>query len=122
LYLTPRPATWTDLSQEDAALLDFLRGHAKTSELSADQTLSKTLSLLASAGRYDRLFHVAHAEPPRVRAMLGALGERLGRNPKSLHRLKVSLNPFSRFDFGLLSGMPNARNWQAKERRSHETV
>jgi hypothetical protein len=49
--------------------------------------------------------------------MLGALGEQLGKRPATLGRLRESLNPLSRFDFGLLSGLPNAKRWQAKERR-----
>jgi hypothetical protein len=53
-----------------------------------------------------------------ARAMLGALGERLRKKPESLLGLKASLNPASRFDFGLLSGLPTAHNWQTKERRS----
>jgi hypothetical protein len=49
--------------------------------------------------------------------MLGALGERLGKDSKKIRRLRDSLNPFSRYDFGLLAGLSNARSWQAKERR-----
>jgi hypothetical protein len=48
--------------------------------------------------------------------MLGALGEQIGTNPKALRRLRDSLNPFSRFDFGELVGLTHAREWQAKER------
>jgi hypothetical protein len=46
--------------------------------------------------------------------MLGALGEQLGSNPRTLQALQRSLNPLSRFDFGILSALPNAREWQAK--------
>jgi hypothetical protein len=119
---TRRPAAWAGLSQFDAALLDFLRGHAKASELSPEQTLRKTLKLLAEEGRFERLLRVAETEPPRVRAMLGALGEQIGKNPKALRRLRNSLNLFSRFEFGALAGLTHAREWQAKERRRHETL
>ena len=114
---TRRPAAWAGLSQLDAALLDFLRGHARASELPPDETLRKTLRLLAEEGRFERLLRIAETEPPRVRAMLGALGEQMGRNSKALRRLRASLNPFSRFDFGALAGLTHAREWQAKERR-----
>ena len=84
------------------------------SELSPDATIQKTLTLLAEGDRFERLAGIADSEPPRVRAMLGALGEQLGGNAKTLQSLRQSLNPLSRFDFGLLVTLPNARAWQAK--------
>lgn len=119
---TRRPGAWANLSQTDAALLDFLRRGGKTSELAPAETVRRTLSLLSEKGRFERLLNVADSEPPRVRAMLGALGEQLGKTAPVLRRLRISLNPFSRFDFGLMAELPHARNWQAKERRSHEIV
>ena len=116
------PRAWADLSQTDAALLDFLRRGGKTSELAPAETVRRTLFLLSEKGRFERLLRVADSEPPRVRAMLGALGEQLGKTAPALQRLRISLNPFSRFDFGLLAGLPHARSWQAKEPRSHEIV
>ncbi len=114
---TRRPEAWSRLSETEAALLDFLRHGGRTSELSPEDTIRRTLSLLAEAGRYRRLAEVADTEPPRVRAMLGALGEQLGSHPKAVSKLRESLNPLSRFDFGLFTGLPNAKAWQAKERR-----
>ena len=114
---TRRPEAWADLSQIDAALLEFLRERGRTSELSPEQTVARTLELLSEHGRYDRLLRVMDSEPPRVRAMFGALGEKLGKDQKSLARLRASLNPFSRFDFGALAGLRHAREWQSKELR-----
>jgi len=119
---TRRPEAWANLSEADAALLDFLRRGGTTSELPPEETIRRTLMLLSEEGRFERLFKVAASEPPRVRAMLGALGEELGKTAPVLQRLRASLNPFSRFDFGLLAGLPHARTWQAKEHRSRETV
>jgi len=42
--------------------------------------------------------------------LLGAIGVQLGKKKTALQRLQGSLNPFSRFDFGLLSGLSQARN------------
>jgi hypothetical protein len=47
--------------------------------------------------------------------MLGAIAEQLSPGEPALRRLRASLNPLSRFDFGLLSSLPRARQWQAKE-------
>ncbi len=112
-----RPEAWSKLSEEDAALLDFLRRAGRTSELTPQETIHRTLALLADGSRYQRLIFVAETEPPRVRAILGAFGEQLGRPARELNRLRTSLNPSSRFDFGLFTGLANARAWQAKERR-----
>jgi hypothetical protein len=112
---TRRPEAWARLCESDAALLDFLRQKAKSTELSPEATARKVLGLLSEDGRFERLYKVARFEPPRVRAMLGALGEQLCKNPKALEKLRSSLNPLSRFDFGPLAGLPFARDWQAKE-------
>jgi len=117
LIHTRRPEAWASLTDIDAALLDFLRQAARTSELSPEETVRKIKSLLAERGRFERLQNIATTEPPRVRAILGAVGEQIGKAPKTLQRLRASLNPFSRFDFGVLSALPNARAWQAKEKR-----
>jgi hypothetical protein len=115
---TRRPAAWAGLTGTDAALLDFLRRAARTSELPAEETARRTLSLLSEPGRFERLVRVARYEPPRVRAMLGAVGEALGKRPVVLERLRDSLNPLSRFDFGLLASLPGAGRWQAKGRKA----
>jgi len=113
---TRRPEAWAQLSETDAALLDFLRQRGKASELSPADTVRRTLALASERDRFERLLNVADSEPPRVRAMLGAMGHQLGKSPTALRRLRESLNPFSRFDFGIFAGLRHAREWQAKER------
>jgi hypothetical protein len=111
---TRRPETWAQLSETDGALLDFLRRAGRASELSPEETVRRILALLSGKGRFKRLLSVAATEPPRVRAMLGAIGTHLGTNSAALQRLRASLNPFSRFSFGMLAGLPHAAEWQAK--------
>jgi Family of unknown function (DUF6088) len=110
-----RPEAWTGLSETDAALLDFLRRSGRTSGMSPDDTVRRLLSLFSEKDRFERLLKIADTEPPRVRAMLGAIGEQLAPGMPALEHLRSSLNPVSRFDFGLLSSLPRARQWQAKE-------
>jgi Family of unknown function (DUF6088) len=110
-----RPEAWTSLSEADAALLDFLRRGGKASELSPQETVRRTVALFSEKGRFERLLGVADTEPPRVRAMMGAIGQQIGKKSAALTRLRRSLNPLSRFDFGVLVGLPSARAWQAKE-------
>jgi hypothetical protein len=118
LIHTRRPDAWRTLSDVDAALLDFLRQGGKTSELSPQETIRRVTKLLSERGRLARLAKVAASEPPRTRALLGAFAEQLGARPALLARFRDSLNPLSRFDFGLFLELPNAKRWQAKKRRS----
>jgi hypothetical protein len=118
---TRRPAAWGTLSELDAALLDFLRNRGDTTELTPEQTVDKLLQYFREPGRFERILNAAPTEPPRVRAILGAIGEEIGQPGSRLARLRKSLNPLSRFDFGILTALAYARNWQAKERKAHET-
>ncbi len=119
LVHTRRPAAWRTLSEEDASLLDFLRSRGALSELPAEETAQKLLEHFREPGRFERLLKVAPSEPPRVRAMLGAIGEQIGQPENGLAHLRESLNPLSRFDFGILAALACARRWQAKERPDH---
>jgi hypothetical protein len=111
---TRRPEAWARLSEVDAALLDFLRRGGKNSELTPSETIDRAVALLSESGRFERLLKVADSEPPRVRAIFGAIGEQIGKPADMTQRLRASLNPFSKFDFGLLAGLPSAKHWQAK--------
>lgn len=111
---TRRPAARAILDAEEGALLEFLRDRAMTSDLSSSDTVQRLSALVGDRTRFARLVRAAQYEPPRVRAMLGALGEIAGAPPRVVQTLRDSLNPLSRFDFGALSTLPNARSWQAK--------
>lgn len=111
---TRRPDAWKHLTEEEAAILDFLRRGGKDSELTPEETTRRVLRLLSKSDTYAHLARVADSEPPRVRALLGAFGEQIGVKPAALNRLRQSLNPSSRFDFGMFADMPNAKAWQAK--------
>ena len=119
---TRRPESWRELSQTDAALLDFLRKRGESSELSAKATKEKLLEYFREQGRFERLLKIALSEPPRVRAILGAIGQELGQPQTRLQGLKRDLNSLSRFDFGLLAVLRHAKEWQAKERKTDEAV
>ncbi len=119
---TRRPEAWQKLSSRDAAILDFIRNRGLTSELSSNGTVSKLLECFRESAQFDRLLKVAILEPPRVRAIFGAIGQQLGRSEQQLRYLRKSLNPLSRFDFGNLSALKYAKQWQAKERNLHEAI
>ena len=111
---TRRPASRFELDATDGALLELLRDRARYSDLSARETVRRLVSMLSDRAHFKRLAKAALSEPPRVRAMLGALGEQAGAPAAVLAELRESLNPISRFDFGVLAALPNAREWQAQ--------
>lgn len=103
-------------------VLEVLRQRGTTSELSADETVGRLLAAVNKSGRFGRLCRVASSEPPRVRAMLGAIGQQLRRSPRELGRLRSTLNPLSKFDFGKLAALKHAAEWQARLERSRASV
>src|SRR5262249_54904981 len=94
---TRRPPAWARPSETDTALLDYLRNGGAGSELRPQEAIKRLLALWRDEKRYDRLLKVAAPEPPRVRAMMGALGEALGgkARARAFERLRASLNPLS---------------------------
>lgn len=101
----------------EGALLEFIRAGGATAETSSSESIRRLRELLTSqltTSRLRSLREAALAEPPRVRAVLGALLA-YADLPESLWEpLKTSLNPLTRFEFGLFAELPNAREWQAK--------
>jgi len=111
---TGRPAQRAGLSAQDGAILETLRDRARFSDLRPEKTVARLLRLVDDEARFRTLAKAAEAEPPRVRAMLGAIGEELEMPDPVLKRLRKSLNPLSRFDFGALRSLRYAKQWQAK--------
>lgn len=111
---TGRSRQRAGLSAEDGAILETLRERARSSDLSPEQTVRRLVRLLDDEHRFQQLARAAMTEPPRVRAMLGALGQELDMPTRLTKPLRSSLNPLSRFDFGCLASLRHAREWQAK--------
>lgn len=111
---TRRSTARETLTINEAALLEFLRARAAWSELNPAETVHRLIKLLRDRGTFKRIAEAAIEEPPRVRAILGAIGQET-RQPKNLLALlHNSLNPLSRFDFGPLRALKYAKEWQAK--------
>lgn len=101
----------------EGALLEFIRNRGETAETSPEESFRLLRNLLNRQLQMNQLRELREAslaEPPRVRAILGALLAS-AELPESLWRpLRDSLNPLTKFEFGLFSELPNAREWQAK--------
>ena len=111
---TRRPSDRRKLSQREGAVLEVLRDRASTSDVGFRQTRARLLEEISNEQTFRKLVQASKEEPPRVRAMLGALGEEANADPALLQRLRRSLNPLSTYDFGILRQLKTASDWQAK--------
>ena len=104
------------LSETQGALIEFIQdrgSYAETPPAVVRDVLCKILESMPQA-HVRQLCDVAITEPPRVRAIIGALLELSNVAQSTVEPLKKSLNPLSKFDFGLFTELPNAHQWQAK--------
>ena len=67
----------------------------------------------ADEGRDAARGGAAHTPGQEQGAHVGAAGDELNMNERWLRTLRSSLNPLSRYEFGKLSCLRNARDWQA---------
>lgn len=102
------------LKSNEAALLEVLRDLPHLTDLSPLETARKLTALLADEEARDRLLRASISEPPRVRAMIGALAEDAGADGSELVSLHKTLNPITRYNFGPLSELTTARSWGAR--------
>ncbi|HEX5829561.1 MAG TPA: DUF6088 family protein [Gemmatimonadaceae bacterium] len=118
LYATPRPLdAQKGIRPEERTALDALRDITRIPDARPEDVLRR-LGMLVRAGElhYVRLARYARAEPPRVRALLGALGEELrhanvGRRVPAevLDELRETLNPLTSFVIrGARAALPHA--------------
>jgi hypothetical protein len=112
-----KPRVGTDRSRlgpREVALFEVLRDIKHLTDRSPSETTKRLRALLADEASRRRLLRSAISEPPRVRAMAGALAEAEGAREEELRGLRKSLNPTTRYDFGPLSTLASARAWGAR--------
>ena len=99
----------------ERALLDALRDIRWIPDASASEVV-RTISELFRSGRlsFRRIARIAKKEPPRVRALLGAIGEYLDKDRKLIRELKESLNPTTSFRLGMSGILPTAHHWNIR--------
>lgn len=102
------------LSPREAALLEVLRDISRLTDVSASEAVDRLEDVLRTREARTRLARAGVNEPPRVRAMLGALLEEAGAKEAELARLRATLNRTSRFEFGPLSTLHSAKGWGAR--------
>lgn len=104
------------IRNEERTALDSLRDIAKIPDTTPAQTISRIIHLVKGGKLdFDRLARFALAEPPRARALLGAIGEEANIDPAALRSLRRSLNPLSTYRIaGAASALSNSEEWHIK--------
>jgi hypothetical protein len=95
-------------------MFEVLRDIKHLTDLSPRDTARKLRRVVADERARRRILRAAEKEPPRVRAMVGALAEAAGADRSDLLHLRKTLNPTTRYDFGPLAVLPTARAWGAR--------
>jgi hypothetical protein len=104
------------IHEEERTALDSLRDIEKIPDTTPAKTISR-MTHLVSRGQFDfaRLARFALAEPPRVRALLGAIGEEAGIDSAILQPLRRSLNPLSTYRIpDAVSALSHSKEWHIK--------
>ena len=106
----------TDNNYELLGILDALKDCKDIMDADKKTVLILLLNTLKTltAEEISNLITYALNYPPRVRALLGAMLETID-DTLTLYQLKSSLNPFSKYDYGIKTTfLPNALKWQLK--------
>lgn len=100
----------------ERTVLDSLRMLEKIPDSTPEQVLSRLVSLIKRGKLdFDRLARFAREEPPRVRALLGAIGETAGVDAAKLSGLRKSLNPITTYRIaGAASVLKKSAAWNIR--------
>lgn len=104
----------TEKNYETLGLLDVFKDIKQIPDCSANKAINRLFVIIneQDAKQIDQLIKYALVYPPRVRALLGAVLERIGNNKNGLDDLKNSLNPLTNIKLGVSEEvLPNKQNW-----------
>lgn len=102
-------------SADERVVLDALRDLRWIPDTTPEHVIARVADLFRSKRvSFERVARFARREPPRVRAVLGAIGSSFGADQHILEVLKGSLNPLTRFSLGLSDKLETAREWNIR--------
>ena len=108
--------SYADVTDENYQLLGFLDA-MKDLKTIPDSDIKSSVNIISTkikslnSNQADEMINYALLYPPRVRALLGAILEKIGKD-KKLEKLKESLNPLTQFKLGITPGiLSTAQNW-----------
>ncbi len=97
-------------------ILDAIKDFKKIPDLDLKNGIKILSNILKKLSKenIEKLVNYSLSYPPRVRALLGAILEEIGRK-ENLEKLQNSLNPFSVYKLGITKEiLPTAENWKIK--------
>jgi hypothetical protein len=99
-------------TQDDIWILDSIRNLKHVPDSTPARAVAKIMMNFRDSRRpLKPLLRFAQGEPPRVRAVMGAIAEQLGYHGPETRTLKKSLNSLTKFHIGIASVLPNAAFW-----------
>ncbi len=104
------------IRDDERTVLDLLRAIENIPETTPEKTISRIVHLLKRDELdFERLAKFALTEPPRVRALLGAIGEEACVSSAKLTALRRSLNPISSYRIpGASTALKSSTAWHIK--------
>lgn len=104
-----------NMTPEERGVLDALRDIKIIPDGDAVAVI-KRLADLSKTKRinFEKLAKLSRNEPPRVRALLGTIGEMIGKDGEVLRALKESLNPTTTYKLGISAFIPEAQGWKIR--------
>jgi hypothetical protein len=104
------------IRDDERTVLDALRGIDTIPDTTPAGVIAR-IKLLIKRGQFDFdcLARFASTEPPRVRALLGAISADAGVAPDKLDKLRSTLNPLSAYRIaGAADALKHSASWQIK--------
>lgn len=98
-------------SSDDAALIISLRDIKNIPDTSIQDALGKIKDQLRNSKRLNQIILLAKHEPPRVRALIGAIAQSNDFDSIKLNQLKKTLNPLSKYNLGIRQFLHTAQYW-----------
>jgi len=99
-------------SDQEFWILETLRNIKNIPDCPPHTAIAKIMDFIIKNNiETKRLIRFAMHEPPRVRALLGAISQDLGTPPDMLIPLKKSLNQLTLFKIGVLAVLKHAKEW-----------
>jgi hypothetical protein len=99
-------------THEEFWIFEALRNIKSIPDCNPEDALNHIKTLIKKRLSIERLIDFAiKGEPPRVRALIGAISQELGANKILSEKLKVTLNPFTKYKLGLKKVLKFSKEW-----------
>ena len=103
------------MSDKERVTLDAMRDILRIPDASPAKVMSRIKDIISAKElSFRRLAKLALNEPPRVRALLGAIGSELGEDRRTLAPLRNSLNPMTTYRLEMGNTLSTAREWRIR--------